>query len=146
MKLIRIKNISIKLKLMVYSILMIGLTASTVSIALYKTSENIIREQVGNQTRISTRLIMMRTDELLQNIQKTALSLAFDTRVRMTMSKSKEYSYEDYKNIIDISEYIGNLKYLNINIGDMYVYNIKEKFHISSISGKVELYICYSYE
>lgn len=44
----RLKNISIKIKLMVYSGLTIGLTVLVISIVLYNTSEGIIRKQVGN--------------------------------------------------------------------------------------------------
>lgn len=135
----RIKNVSIKVKLIVYSILMISLTALIVSMALYKTSENMISEQVGNQTRISTRLIMMRTDELLRNIQKTALSLAFDTRLKSIMSKSDVYLYDYYKSIIDISKYLGNISDLNTYIGDIYIYNIKEKFYFSPLTSNVEI-------
>lgn len=139
MNLIKLKNISIKIKLIAYSILMISLTALIISVASYKTSENIIREQVGEQTRITTRLIMLRTDELLKNIQNVALSLAYDKRLTALMSNPGFYQYEYYSSINDISKYIGNYNYVNKSIGDLYVYNIKEKFYISSVSSKVDI-------
>lgn len=139
MNLIKLKNISIKIKLIAYSVLMISLTALIISIALYKTSENIIREQVGEQTRITSRLIRVRTDELLKDIQNVALSLAYDKRLTMLMSNSEFHSYEYYDSINDISKYIGNYNYVNKSIGDLYVYNVKDKFYISAISTKVDI-------
>ena len=136
---IKLQNISIKIKLIAYSVLMISLAALSISIASYKTSENIIREQVGEQTRIATRLIMVRTDELLKNIQNVALSLAYDKRLTALISNKGFYPYEYYNSISDISTYIGNYNYLNKSIGDLYIYNIKEKFYISSVSLKVDI-------
>lgn len=136
---IKLKNISIKVKLMVYSAFTIGLTALVISIILYNTSESIIRKQVGNQVKITTELIIARNDKLLQEIQRTAFSFAFSSRMKMVMKKHEHPLYEDTENIKNLSKSIEDLYYLNSTINSIYIYNTKYKYYITHSMGKVRI-------
>lgn len=127
----RLSDISLKTKLMIYLILLIVFISATISISSYKASEDTIKKQTSQLVSTSVEQIMKRTDLLLKNTHRAAMTLSFNKDVINLLSSSQFDRYNDYSKITQYSDYIGAFNNINM-IYSMYIYDLNHMNYLTN--------------
>lgn len=129
---IRLSDISIKTKLIIYTALIIILISVSISLSSYKASEDAIKKQAGQLVSTSVEQVMKRTDLFLKNIHLNAMNIAFDKNLIKMMSNTQLENYEDFYNVLEYSNYLQTFKNINAYVESVYIYDLKHMIYLSS--------------
>lgn len=129
---IKLSDISIKTKLIIYSILMIVFISVSISISSYKASEEAIKKQSSQLVSTSVEQLVKRTDLFLRNIHKNAMVITFNRDLIRLLSSTRYDSYEDmYKSLL-YSNYIETFNNINEYVQSVYIYDLNHMVYMTS--------------
>jgi sensor histidine kinase YesM len=136
---VRLKGISMRIRLILNFIALILFTSTCISIFSYRASKNTIKMQ--SQELISGYLnqSVKRFDLFMENLHRASMSIAFNRDLNRILSRINEGNYEDYNNLLRINDLISTFNNTNRFVYLVNIYDFKNGVIIPSRGAKKKI-------